>query len=199
MTRILLARHGQSEWNAEGRWQGHADPPLSSLGRHQAAAASRAVGSVDAVVSSDLQRARHTAEIIADAIGVGPVEIDARLRERDAGEWTGLTRAEIERDWPGALAEGHRPPGFELDDDVIVRVLDAVHDLAARYDGGDVLAVAHGGVIRALERHLGVETGLLPNLGGRWVEVHGPAWLDPGDRIVLVDPDEVAVTTPQQL
>src|SRR5690606_34165227 len=95
-TRVLLVRHGQSEWNAIGRWQGQADPPLSDLGRLQAREASRALGTVDAVWASDLQRAVETAAIIAGELGVGPVVVDPDLRERDAGEFSGLTRPEIE-------------------------------------------------------------------------------------------------------
>jgi probable phosphoglycerate mutase len=95
VTRLLMVRHGQSTWNADGRWQGHADAPLSVLGEAQAAAAAEAIGDIDVVVASDLARARRTAEIIADALGVGPALVDARLRERDAGAWTGLTRHEI--------------------------------------------------------------------------------------------------------
>src|SRR3954452_11777953 len=81
MARLLLVRHGQSEWNAVGRWQGQADPPLTELGRAQARAAARAIGELDAVFSSDLRRARETAEVIAECIGVGPVISDAGLRE----------------------------------------------------------------------------------------------------------------------
>src|SRR5688572_19469520 len=153
MTRALLIRHGQSEWNAAGRWQGQADPRLTDLGRHQALHAARNLGTVDAIVASDLQRASETALIIAEALGIGPVVLDPGLRERDAGEWSGLTRAEIERDWPGYLdspttdrhaafardpveqrtAERRRPPSWEPDDVLLERVLDAlgrVHDLA---------------------------------------------------------------------
>jgi len=101
VTRMLLARHGQSEWNALGRWQGQADPPLSELGRQQARAAADRLGTVDAIVSSDLERALATAAIIAEVLGVGPVLVEPRLRERSAGEWSGLTRDEIEADWPG--------------------------------------------------------------------------------------------------
>ena len=89
-TRILLVRHGESAWNAIGRWQGWADPELSDLGRQQALEAAAAVGAVDAIVASDLQRAMQTALIISEAIGVGPVQVEAGLRERDVGDWTGL-------------------------------------------------------------------------------------------------------------
>src|SRR3954465_8515375 len=94
-TRVLMVRHGQSTWNALGRWQGQADPPLSDLGRDQARAAARALGAMDAVFAPDLHRATETAHIIATDLGIGPVLIDERLRERDAGEWSGLTRDEI--------------------------------------------------------------------------------------------------------
>src|SRR4249919_1885580 len=95
-TRVLLARHGQSEWNSAGRWQGQADPPLSALGRKQAIHAAERIGAVDAIIASDLQRAAETAFIIAEAIGVGPVITEPQLRERNVGEWSGLTRDEIE-------------------------------------------------------------------------------------------------------
>src|SRR5688500_8423312 len=65
MTRLLLVRHGESEWNAVGRWQGWADPPLTELGLEQARLAAKAVGAVDLIVASDLERAWHTAEVIA--------------------------------------------------------------------------------------------------------------------------------------
>src|SRR4051812_28738357 len=105
MTRILLVRHGESEWNAMGRWQGQADPPLTDLGRRQAFAAAASLGTVDGIAASDLQRASDTAEIISNQLGVGPVVIDPRFRERDAGEWSGLTRHDIHRDWPGYLPD----------------------------------------------------------------------------------------------
>src|ERR1700704_2099238 len=94
-SRVLLVRHGQSEWNALGKWQGQADPPLSDLGRAQARSAAHSLGSLDAIYASDLQRAMETAAIIANALGIGPVVVDPDLRERNAGEWSGLTRAEI--------------------------------------------------------------------------------------------------------
>jgi probable phosphoglycerate mutase len=195
-TRVLLVRHGQSAWNAEGRWQGHADPPLSPLGVQQAVGAADSVGVVDAVVASDLQRAATTATLIAERLGVGPVRCEPRLRERDAGEWTGLTRADIDAQWPGYLADGRRPSGFELDDAILGRILEALAALHQEHPGGRVLAVAHGGVIRALERQFGIDDGLVPNLGGRAVDVH-EHWLTPGERLVLVGGDRL--TTPQQL
>jgi probable phosphoglycerate mutase len=220
MTRVLLVRHGQSEWNADGRWQGQADPALTDLGRHQALHASRSLGVVDAIVSSDLQRATETAAIIASELGVGPLVLDADLRERDAGEWSGLTRAEIERDWPGYLgppppiegsreATGHatraagdagprrRPPGWEPDDALVERALAALARIHELVPDGEVLAVTHGGLVYALEGHLGAPFVRLPNLGGRWIELgpDGPERL--GQRVLLVDPDEL--TVPDQI
>ncbi len=220
MTRVLLVRHGQSEWNADGRWQGQADPPLTDLGRLQARHASRSLGVVDAIVASDLQRAAETAAILSQELGVGPLVLDQGLRERDAGEWSGLTRAEIERDWPGYLGppppvegqhggaterassaaretddERRRPPGWEHDDHLVERAVAAlvrVHELAP---AGEAIVVTHGGLVYALEAMLGGTFTRLPNLGGRWMEVGpaGPVAL--GERVILVDPDELTVPT----
>jgi probable phosphoglycerate mutase len=200
MTRLLLARHGQSEWNAAGRWQGHADPGLSELGRRQARAAAEVIGMVDAVVASDLERARQTAEIIAEALGVGPVEIEPLFKERDVGEWSGLTRVEIEERWPGWIDDParRRPNGWESDEHVLERALLAMASVATRYPGADVLVVTHGGLISALERlHLGLERQPTANLAARWVEVDGER-IVAGDRLILVDAHDAAVTVPQQ-
>ena len=197
-TRLLLVRHGESTWNADGRWQGQADPPLSALGEQQAADAAAHVDAVDAVWSSDLARAQRTAEIIAHERGVD-VRIDARLRERDAGEWQGYTRAEIEERWPGALESGRRPAGYETDDKLLARVLVAIDDIGDAHDRGTVLVVVHGGVVRALERHFGEDRhGLLSNLGGRWLvrAGDGAQWSLGGQVLLLED---VAVTTPEQI
>lgn len=215
MTSVLLVRHGQSEWNADGRWQGQADPPLTDLGRHQALHASRSLGVVDAIVASDLQRAAETAAIISGELGVGPVVLDPDLRERHAGAWQGLTRAEIEREWPGYLGppppiEGpdgpravgredsrRRPPGWEADDVLVDRAVAALARIHQLAPAGEALAVTHGGLVYALEGMLGAPFVRLPNLGGRWIEVgpDGPTRL--GDRVLLVDPDEL--TVPAQL
>ena len=207
-TRVLLVRHGQSEWNAVGRWQGQADPPLSDVGRQQARSAARSLGSLDAIFASDLQRATETATIIAAELGVGPVVVDPDLRERDAGEWSGLTRAEIEERYPGYLdsspsfAAGaeRRPPGWEPDDSVRERALRALATIGAAVDGGDVLAVTHGGLIYVVEGHLGHDGPIqrLANGAGRWVVVDGDR-LTLGDRVLLVDDDEAPITVPKAI
>lgn len=193
MSQLLVVRHGQSEWNAVGRWQGQEDPPLSDLGREQAFAAARAVGAVDLIVASDLERARTTAEIIAEAVGVGPVQIDPDLRERHAGEWQGLTRPEIHERYPGWLDDGRRPPGWEPDDAVLQR---ASASLRRWSPVGDVvLVVSHGGVIRTLETALGAEHRRVPNLGGRTFV--GETDFELGEAVELVD--ETLETTPSAL
>jgi broad specificity phosphatase PhoE len=196
-TRVLLVRHGQSEWNAEGRWQGQADPPLTDLGRLQAREAARALGTVDAVWASDLQRAVETATIIADQLGVGPVVVDPDLRERDAGEFSGLTRPEIAARFPGYLDDGRRPPGWEPDESLVARALRALHAIAAEVPGGDVLVITHGGLVYALEQHLGEEFVRLANAEGRWLEVGAGAALRLGERVLLSAPEDT--TVPNQI
>ncbi len=197
-TMVLTVRHGQSAWNALGRWQGQADPPLSELGVLQACSVADVVSSMvrlDAIVSSDLERARATALLIAQCCGLDPPQVDRRVRERHAGEWTGLTRPEIEARFPGYLAERRTPPGWEHDDDVIVRAHAALDDLRRMHPAGVVLLVTHAGVIRALERGAGLEDGLVANLGGRWFEV-GDHGIEAGEAVGLLDATRVEVTTP---
>jgi broad specificity phosphatase PhoE len=202
MTRILLVRHGESEWNAARRWQGQADPPLTDLGRAQAAHAARALGAIDAIFASDLQRALVTAQVIADALGLDEPLIDARLRERDAGEWSGLTREEIHEQWPGYLDDNpvvstgrptgvaeRRPPGWEPEAPLWERVRASLVDIASVLPAGDVVAVTHGGVIYATEAQLGGSGGRLANLAARWVNVDGENMVL-GERLLLVSPDE---------
>lgn len=179
---LLIVRHGQSEWNAAGRWQGWADPPLTPAGEDQARAAVeplRGLG-LEAVMASDLQRARRTAEIVAEGLRIGPVEIDEGLRERNVGEFTGLTREEIDERWPGMLAEWRtgkvqQAPGGE-GVEFIERVLAALGRVADRHPGRRVLVVAHGGLIRTVHRHLGGEPGPPYHLGGLWVHLQDEGW-----------------------
>jgi probable phosphoglycerate mutase len=196
VTRLLLVRHGESEWNASGKWQGWADPPLTELGQLQARLAAQSVGSVDAIVASDLQRASATAEIIAGELGVGPVIVDAALRERDAGPWEGLTRAEIQAQYPGFLEGDKRPDGYEDDEAVLDRVAPALVTLEAA--GEAVLVVTHGGVIGAVDRLLGQTHARTPNLGGRVVGVVDGR-LVAGETILLIDVHDVRVTAPPEV
>jgi broad specificity phosphatase PhoE len=201
MTRVLLVRHGQSVWNADGRWQGQADPPLTDLGRAQAHHAARALGTVDAIVASDLERAAETAAILSGELGVGPLVLDPDLRERDAGAWSGLTRVEIEAGWPGYLAdageERRRPDGWEPDDDLEARATAALVRIQELVPGGEAIAVTHGGLIYVLEGRFGQPFQRLENLGGRWLEVGPDGPVSLGERVVLIDPNEV--TIPDQI
>jgi len=194
--RLLLVRHGESTWNAVSRWQGQADPPLSPFGERQAEDAGARlaeIATITAVWSSNLVRARRTGDLIAKHLGVAQVREEPRLRERDVGAWSGLTRDEIEERWPGYLAARRSPPDFEGDDELLARTRAG---LAAAIDGsgtGDVLVVTHGGVIRTIERSLGAIPERLPNLGGRWLLADTPTDLSLGERVVLLEADEVTV------
>ncbi|MFV0317992.1 MAG: histidine phosphatase family protein [Microthrixaceae bacterium] len=189
-TEVLVVRHGQSEWNALGRWQGQEDPPLTQLGRSQAADAARAVGAIDAVFASPLQRASLSAQIIADHVGVAPVVVLDGLMERDAGEWQGLTRDEIEAQWPGYLAAGDRPPSWEPDQHVEARALGSIEAMASSVPGGSLLAVAHAGIIYALERALDGAFSTVANLEGRRFTYDGNSFTL-GERVHLLSDETV--------
>jgi broad specificity phosphatase PhoE len=153
VTTILLARHGETDWNRDGIWQGWADPPLNETGRAQARELAEQLRDVpfDAVYSSDLQRAHETAEIVAEPHGV-PVVADPGLREIDIGSWSGLTRAEIDERYPG----GARPDG-ETREQHAARVLEVVERIARENAGRRILLVTHGGTMRALHGHVSDE------------------------------------------
>ena len=188
VTRLLLLRHAQSEWNEQGRWQGRADPPLSEHGRNQARLAAGGIDELTAVAASSLGRASQTARIIAEEIGVDGVHVDDDLMERDVGPWSGLTRAEIEERYPGYLDDRRRPEGWEPDEALLERALAAIDRLLDAFAGETVMVVTHGGLIYAVERHLGAEWERMPNLGGRWVHA-GDDGLVLGRRLLLVDDD----------
>ena len=163
MTRILLARHGETDWNSVGRWQGHADPPLNDAGRSQAAElAERLAGDgIAAIYSSDLMRASQTAHVVANRLGLAVVE-DAGLREIDVGSWSGLTRAEVEQRFPEGYArwlEGEIGHDGETREELTERVVGAVERIAAQHPDGTILAVTHGGAIRALRRYADGDPG----------------------------------------
>ena len=154
MTTILLARHGETDWNSERRWQGHSDQPLNDRGREQARAlaAELAERPIDAVYSSDLLRARNTAQIVAAELGL-EIRIDPGLREVDVGTWSGLAHSEIEASDPDGFRrwqEGGK--GWERGesyDEMGERVVASVIAIAAAHPGETVLVVTHGGSIRA--------------------------------------------------
>jgi probable phosphoglycerate mutase len=162
MTLITLIRHGETEWNLTGRWQGHADVPLNALGRAQAqrlAARLRAEGThFDAIYSSDLLRAWETAEILGTALGILPQPLPA-LREIDVGAWSGLSRQEVlarDADRMARLESGEdvrRGGTGERWSEVYERVVGVVESLAADYPQGRLVLVTHGGPVRALLLH----------------------------------------------
>ena len=154
MTTILLARHGETDWNVERRVQGHTDRPLNETGRAQALAlADRLAGEpIDAVYSSDLVRAHETARIVADRLGL-PVTALPDLREKHFGSWEGLTDREVLDRFPEART-GHWGDA-ETTEEVSRRVLDALRRIAEAHPAGRVLVVSHGGPLRAVLRECG--------------------------------------------
>lgn len=154
MTRLLLTRHGETDWNLEGRWQGHSDRPLNERGREQARGLAQQLDAVDIVYASDLVRARETAEIVAAKLGVD-VHLDPRLRERAFGAWEGLNADEIEARFADAHRRWKAGEGFGADDaepfDVFAARIGAfLDDVLARHPEESVLVVAHGGTVRVI-------------------------------------------------
>jgi broad specificity phosphatase PhoE len=156
MTRILLARHGETDWNRDGRWQGHTDCPLNDVGLAQARAlAAHLAGMrIDMLYSSDLSRARQTAEAAERAIGL-PAVVDSDLREVDVGEWAGCTREQARerdpawyREWADGAVAGYG--GGETYLDLHRRSVRAFHRVLAAADGRTAVIFCHGGNIRAI-------------------------------------------------
>ena len=162
--RLILLRHGQTEWNATDRMQGQLDTELTELGRTQAKDAARELGATDPVriLSSDLRRALDTATVLGEFAGV-PVEADPRLRETYLGDWQGLTHYDVDTGYPGARVAWRTdatmaPPNGENRLDVARRARPLVDELVVEL--GDewlarpVILVAHGGLIAALTASL---------------------------------------------
>jgi broad specificity phosphatase PhoE len=155
VTTILIARHGESDWNRERRWQGHADRPLTERGSEQARALAERLAHIelDAVYASDLQRARDTGAVVAESQQL-ELQVVPELREVDVGAWSGLTRPEAEERFPEGFE--HWRAGFpgwedgETYEAMTDRVLGAVERIAAGHEGGRLLVVSHGGPIRAM-------------------------------------------------
>ena len=154
MTEILLARHGETDWNRESRFQGRADPPLNDRGREQAAelAETLAEEELAAVYSSPLRRAFETAEVVAGRHGLPALPVEG-LREVDVGSWQGLTRVDVERRFAEQfrrwLDYGQGWEDGESYEAMGKRVLAVLEELAAHHVDQRILAVTHGGPIRA--------------------------------------------------
>jgi broad specificity phosphatase PhoE len=164
VTELLLVRHGETDWNAEGRLQGHTDRPLSDYGRRQARElADELDGEFEAVYASDLARARETAEILGERLGL-PVVLEPDLREKNWGSWEGLTPAE--RDGVEFVGESTGEHA--------ARTLRALRRIAERHPAGRVLVVTHGGSMRRVQTEaLGFAMPVVENCG-RWA----CAWVD---------------------
>jgi probable phosphoglycerate mutase len=160
-TTFYLIRHGETDWNLHGRWQGHTDIPLNPAGRAQAqrlAARLRADGArFDANYSSDLQRAWETAAVVGAALDLAPLALPA-LREINVGSWSGLTGAEVraqDRVTYARYTSGEDVPrgGGERFLDLYTRVVAAVEQLAEQRPGRTLALFTHGGPVRALLMH----------------------------------------------
>jgi broad specificity phosphatase PhoE len=185
--RLVLVRHGVTDWNREGRFQGHLDPPLSAVGRRQAEYVAERIAAdpelrPDRIVSSTLRRAQATATVIGARCGISP-ETDARLIELGQGEWEGRTHAELARDdaerYAAWLTSDREPPGAETVAAGLQRVAAALEAVAG---AATICLVSHGGTLRLVARHLlGLEAGrawgmdldnasisLLESFEGRW-------------------------------
>ncbi len=183
--RLYLVRHAESTWNAEGRVQGHADPPLSERGLAQAERlAERFRGEpIDALYSSPLERARQTAERIAEATALA-TQIDDRLKEHDMGLFTGLVWREIVEQFPefsrAWMERAMDMPGGEKQAAFHMRATGVMQDIAARHPDGQIVVVSHGGILGEYLAHLlGLDPERRPpfrfdNASVSVVEVGGP-------------------------
>ena len=150
MTELILIRHGETDWNVEGRYQGQADPPLNRAGLDQARLLAKELRDVhlDVLYASPLRRALQTAQILADSLKV-PLHLEPRLMEIHQGDWQGRLRAEISALYPELFRRWETepwqvtPPGGEHLSHVQARVDRAVSDMLARYRGKRIGVVAH--------------------------------------------------------
>ena len=147
---LWLVRHGQTDWNLEGRYQGQADIPLNQTGMEQARLLSLSLHEVSfsAIYSSDLKRARLTADYLSAIFNL-PVRIDRRLREINQGEWEGQLISEIRKRYRTQLPSGEKaifmqPPGGEAVLEVAERMQEAANEMAYNHRGEKVLVVSHG-------------------------------------------------------
>jgi len=167
---ILLLRHGQTDWNHSGRWQGHADIPLNETGQKQAAALCQRLRSwpIDTIYTSDLQRCVQTAEPLAAELGIVPIKKKV-WRERDVGDFSGLTGEQAREQFPDVWARTTRgmidPPNGEAFTDVLSRAWQAYESVRDTHSEGMVAVITHGGLLHAL---LGQVMGIDPAIYGRF-------------------------------
>ena len=157
MTRLLLVRHGETTWNDEACYQGQEDIPLSARGWMEAECLAERLASesINAIYTSDLARARDTAQVVANRLGK-PLTQELRLREANLGEWQGLTYAEVRRryfrdtDPLPAYFVDTPPLGGESLRQLQMRLMSAIESIAAQYENESVLIVTHGGCLKVL-------------------------------------------------
>jgi broad specificity phosphatase PhoE len=181
VTQLVLVRHGQTQWNREGRWQGQADPPLNATGRRQARQVAQALSGArpEQLYSSDLRRALETAAIVGAELGLTVIP-EPRLREIDLGRWQGMLAADIKAEGPDEFQRWHdsplttRPPDGEDVRTMAERVLQAVSEIALRHPGQRVAIVAHELPIAVVLAHVrSVDLAQLRDLSpatGTWQE-----------------------------
>lgn len=159
MIRLLLARHGETAWNDERRYQGHIDIPLNAAGEKQAAALARRLAAFEplhAIYSSDLIRAQATAQPVASVKHL-ELHLDPRLRELNLGKIEGLTFTEAEKQYPVIIQNwlnnyDKPPPGGETFSELTARIQTFLTDMAEKHVDQTVLVVAHGGTLSAILR-----------------------------------------------
>jgi len=174
LRRLVLLRHGQTDFNMAGRMQGHLESVLTSVGVKQAAQVAPMIAKMtpDRLVTSDLRRAADTADLVGTACGLA-VKVDVRLRETDLGQWQGMSVDQVERGWPGAIADwrsdpGWAPPGGESRLEVVRRSRPVVEELDEELEWpATAVLVAHGGVIA------GLVSGLLELPLSAWPAIGG--------------------------
>jgi broad specificity phosphatase PhoE len=160
MTKLILIRHGETDWNVQGRWQGQADVPLNVHGRQQAMQIAKTLVSenISAIYSSDLGRAIETAEALARLKGLS-VHIDRRLREIHQGDWQGLLITEIKARYARLFDERMKnpfeiaPPGGETVSQLKERILLAINEIIQKYPQETVAVVSHGFALALLRTH----------------------------------------------
>ncbi len=161
-TIIYLIRHGETYWNREQRLQGQLDSDLTDEGIRQVKSIAGKLNGIcfDAIYSSDLKRAMHTADIISTNIINLPVVCDERLRERNFGVFQGYTWAEIAKKYPAEAAlemsgdPMNQVPGGESKFQLLTRAINFFSDIITKHDGKKILVISHGGIINVWTKHV---------------------------------------------